>query len=283
MRAVALPVRRREALAVGRDVAAALRRHRLGTHAGAVAFRVLVSLVPLALLGIGVLGAFGLESVWRDSISPTLHHHLSPAVARALDDTTNRIFRHDGAGLLVLAAALVVWNTLRAVREVEHALDEIHEQEGRRPAVPAFVAALVLSVAVDLLVVTALLAVVLPPRLVAHGAGHDALTVARWPAGVVLLWIAVTLLLRYAPGERPDLSWASAGSAVVVGGWLGASLVFGVWSARVANYKTASGTLVALLVLTGYLLALAYLLVLGAQLDETVRRRREGRRGTRRR
>src|SRR5215210_3078955 len=40
-------------------------RHGLATHAAALAFRVLVALVPLTLLGIALLGALGLEDVWR--------------------------------------------------------------------------------------------------------------------------------------------------------------------------------------------------------------------------
>jgi YihY family inner membrane protein len=152
------------------EAVGAIKRHRLATHASAVAFRVLVSLVPMALLGVGLLGAFGLESVWRDSISESLHRHLTSSVARALDDNAERIFRRNGAGLLALASALVIWNTMRAIREIEHALDEIHEQEGRRPALPGFAIGLALAVAVDVLVIATLLAVVVPPRVLDHGA-----------------------------------------------------------------------------------------------------------------
>jgi uncharacterized BrkB/YihY/UPF0761 family membrane protein len=137
---------------------------------------------------------------------------------------------------------------------------------------PALAVGLGLAVAVDLSLIGALLAVVVPPRLVAHGAGHDALEVVRWLFAAALLWVAVTLLVRYAPAERPEARWASAGSAVVVVGWLVSSALFGAWSAYVANYKTAQGTLIAFLVLTGYLLVLAFVFVLGAQLDETLRR-----------
>jgi membrane protein len=252
-----------------------MRRHRLGTHASAVAFRVLVSLIPAALFGIALLGVLGLESVWWDTVSPTLHRNLQGPVAHALDDVTSRIFERNGVGLIAFGAALVLWNTARAMREIEHALDEIHEQEGRRPVGPAFVIGVALACGVDVCVVFAALAIILPPHLVG-GAAKGVLEALRWPAGAILLWVAVTLVFRYAPGQRPDLRWASAGSAAVVLGWLAASALFGVWSAHVANYKTAVGTLTAFLVLTTYVLVLAYVLILGAQLDETLRRREHG-------
>ena len=78
---------RAEVFSVGHDVLSAFRRNRLGTHSTALAYRVLVSLVPLALLGIGLLGAFGLESFWTDSVSPSLHTHLTGPVADAVDYT----------------------------------------------------------------------------------------------------------------------------------------------------------------------------------------------------
>jgi membrane protein len=123
--------------------------------------------------------------------------------------------------------------------------------------------------------VGALLSFVVGPRVVEAGAVHWTLEAARWIVAVVLLWIAVTALFRYAPAERPEMSWASGGSAVVVCGWLLASVLFGVWSTQIANYKTGLGTLTAVLVLTAYTMVVAYVFLLGAQLDELLRRRNE--------
>jgi membrane protein len=265
-----------EALSLGRDVVSAFRRNRLGTHSTALAYRVLVSLVPLALLGIGLLGAFGLDSYWTNSVSPTLHRHLTEQVADAVDDTAYRIFAADSVGLLLFASALLVWNTLRGIRSIEHALDEIHEEERTRSPFGGFLVGLPLAVAVDISLLGAIFVVVAAPRLVSSGFGHDLLVGLRWVGAVALLWVTVTLLIRYAPAEKPEVRWASGGSALVVGGWLAASAAFGFWSASVANYKSATGTLTAFLVLTAYTLAVAYVFVLGVQLDETLRRRQHG-------
>lgn len=272
----ALGGHRRETTEVLRDLLSTFRRNRLGTHATALAFRVLVSLVPLVLLGIGLLGALGQDSYWTNTISPTLHRHFTEPVAAAVDDTAYRIFAADSTGLLLFASALLVWNTLRGIRAVEHALDAIHEQERQRSSLHAFLVGLPLAVAVDLTALGAAFVVIATPHLVESGAGHDVLVGLRWVGAVVLLWLTVTLLIRYAPGEKPEVRWASAGSALVVGGWIASSAVFGFWSASVANYKTATGTLTAFLVLTAYTLVLAYVFVLGAQLDETLRRREHG-------
>src|SRR5439155_10804160 len=59
VRDLSRPVLSASTLDVGRDLLDAAHRHRLGAHAVALAYRVLISLVPLALLSIALMGAFG--------------------------------------------------------------------------------------------------------------------------------------------------------------------------------------------------------------------------------
>ena len=88
------------------------------------------------------------------------------------------------------------------------------------------------------------------------------------------LGLGVGLLLRYGPAEQPEPRWASVGSALVVGGWLAASALFGYWVTSVASYRSAIGSLVAFLVLTTYTLTVSLIFVVGAELDETLRQNR---------
>jgi membrane protein len=97
-------------------------------------------------------------------------------------------------------------------------------------------------------------------------------TVLRWPVAVLLLGLAVALLVRYAPAEHPDPRWASVGSAVIVGGWLLISVAYGVWVRSVASYESATGTLLAFLVLTAYVLAVSAVFLVGVEIDEAARR-----------
>lgn len=268
-------VRGRSGLRLARDLARGAAAHRLPTHASAIAFRILVALVPLALLGAGLLGALGLTDVWDDSVYPQLEQRLTAAASLAANDAAQRIFARGGAWLLVLAAGLVLWNSIVAVSAVRAALNEIHDTDEERPALRRLLVTGGLAVAIDLLLVGALLTVVVGGRVGESGALHVAATVGRWPLCVVLLWAAVALLVRFAPSEQPSAGWASIGSASVVGGWLVASLAFGAWSASVADYTSAVGQLTWFLGLTAYVLALAAILLAGVELDEALRTRRD--------
>jgi membrane protein len=240
--------------------------HELATHAAAIAFRVLVALVPLLLLSVALLGALGLEGTWHDSVAPRLEERLQPQVFRAVDQVAGQILRDGSLLLLLFAGALLLWEIARGVRAVTRALNTIHGVEERRPWRQLALVTLGLSLAVGVCLIAAALATIVGGR-----AGWLA-ALARWPVAVVLLGLAVALLVRYAPTEHPEPRWASLGSGVIVAGWLILSAAFGIWVRDVASYRSATGTLLAFLVLTAYTLAVSAVFLVGVELDETARR-----------
>jgi uncharacterized BrkB/YihY/UPF0761 family membrane protein len=88
--------------------------------------------------------------------------------------------------------------------------------------------------------------------------------------------IAPACSVRYGPAEHPEARWASAGSLAVIGSWILATVGFKWWVSSVANFETATGTLTAFLVLTAYVFVSAAIFLLGAQLDELLRKDARG-------
>jgi membrane protein len=239
--------------------------HNLATHAAAIAFRLLVALVPLTLLGIALLGAFDFRDVWGDEVAPELERRLQLQVFAGLDYVINDILQNPSNGLILFATALLLWHTARGVRSVTRALNTIHEVEDTRSWQRLSLVTLGLSVAVGICLITAVFVTIVGGRM-----GWIAATV-RWPVAVLLLGVAVALLVRYAPAEHPDPKWASVGSAVIVAGWLLLSVGYGIWVRDVASYQSATGSLFAFLVLTAYVLGLSGVFLIGVELDETLR------------
>src|SRR3954452_19324533 len=83
--------------------------HNLLTWASAIAFEVLVGLVPLTLLLFGVLGALDESSVWKKQISPTIKTRLPKPTYDAVNYAAEKILTHASVGLLVFAAVLTIW------------------------------------------------------------------------------------------------------------------------------------------------------------------------------
>src|SRR5439155_1995134 len=50
--------------------------------------------------------------------------------------------------------------------------------------------------------------------------------ILRWPAAAVLVALAFEVIVRWAPAEHRRVRWASLGSALVVVGWIGETVIF---------------------------------------------------------
>src|SRR5919197_4524712 len=263
-------MRRMSARVLIRDFRAAVVQHRLFIYASAVPYRFLVATIPLLLLGLALLGTLGLRSTWEQSIRPAVDPHFQKPVAHAIDYSVEQIFAGNSTGLILFASAWVLWNLTLAVGVVMEALNRIHNVKEARSFRRRAVTAVALAAALGALLVLAVIVMSAAPLI--GGSLHVVFGIGRWVVAPALLALAVGLLFRYAPAERPDTEWASAGSALVVLVWLGASGLF-VWWVTVANYKSASGNLTVLLTITLYLFITSAIFLLGAQLDELLRKK----------
>ena len=253
-----------------RLVAEEFRKRDLLAYASAIAFRGLVALVPLTLLGLGLLGALGYQDVWRETVAPALEGRLTGPVYEGIDYSVEQILSSGTAGLIAFAAALLLWDLVWAVGAVMSALNRIHDVEEGRSGRRRLLVRVWLAGVVGVCLIGAALAVLAAPKL-ADGALDVVVGIGRWIVGVTLLGLAVGLLFRYAPAERPQAKWASAGSVLVIASWIVASLLFRLYVTTVADFETAVGSLTVFLVLTAYVFTSAAIFIVGAQLDELLR------------
>ena len=268
--------------AQARPLRSAFGEHRLWIYTSAIAFRGLVAAVPLSLLGIGLLGLLGLEDVWDDSLAPAVQRRVTQPVFEGIDYTVERIFATGKVPLIAFASALALWHLALGVRTATDALNRIHDVDESRPFLRRVATAVALALAIAACLVASGLVVTVAPR-VGSGAADAALGLVRWLVAAALLALAVGLVVRYAPAERPSARWASAGSLFVIAVWIAATLLFRVWVESIANFKTPIGALTALLVVTAYLFVSAGIFLAGVQLDELLRKSSAGRGRSRRR
>jgi membrane protein len=235
---------------------------------------VLVSLVPLTLLGLAFLGALGVEDVWRSEIGPAVAERVRPAVFAGIDDTVEQVFARSALPLIAFASLLALWHVARGMRLVMKALNAIHGVKEARDVKRLLLTDLALSVALIAVVACSFLLVTVLPRAVDGGLASVGLRIGAWLAAGVLLGGVIGVLVRYAPAERPEVRWASAGSLAIVVAWVVATAGFAWWAGSVANYKSAAGVLLAFLVLTTYVLVSTSIFLVGVQLDELARKAR---------
>jgi membrane protein len=262
---------RLRALELARTIAADFGRHRLMTYSAALAFQALLALVPLTMLGLGILAAAGESEVWRESIAPHIEGRVTEPVFAAIDFSVERLLESESVGLIAFSFVFALWYLTLSVRAVVEALNAIHDVNDHRPFVRRLVITVGLAVAVGACVVATVLVLAFAPAI-SGGALDTLFSVGRWIVAALLLALAVGLLMRYAPAERPEKRWASAGSLLVIGVWIVASFLFRFYAASLADFTSPIGTLTAFLVLTAYVFTTAAIFLVGAQLDEILRR-----------
>lgn len=252
-----------------------LSEHELPIYASAIAFRALISVIPLALLGLGLLGALGLQSTWHNSIAPAIKPRVLGPVYDGINASVEKILTSGTAGLIAFASALALWDLSVGMAAVMRALNRVHDVEEDRSTRRRIGVAVGLAAGVGACVIAATLLLIVAPR--AGGSFHVLLGIMRWLLAPLLLGLGVWLLFRFAPAQKPEARWASVGSLLVIVVWIVATVLFRLWVTYVANFKSAVGSLTGLLLVTLYFFVSSAIFLVGAELDELLRKETRGR------
>jgi YihY family inner membrane protein len=258
--------------------AEAFRKHRLLTYAWAIAMRAFIGLAGLTFLTLALLGATGHREVWQRHVAPTIEPKLTHPTYVAINAAVEKIFASHSAGLIAFASVYAVWQVSGAVRAVMDALNAMIGRDERRSVLYRIGLSVALAVVVIALIACAVFVVAVSSKLLGSSGGvwHWLVAVLRWPAGAVFLGVAVGIVARFAPVEHRGGRWASIGATVIVAAWLVESALYAWYLKDFADYKTASGNLLLLLVVTTYLYISSIVFLVGAQLDEFLRQDAKG-------
>jgi membrane protein len=259
-----------------RAVVAGFKENDLLTYASAISFQVFFALVPLALLALGLLGTFGLSEWWSTDAAHTVRENVSGPVYHVVNDTVRKILAHRQLFWVTLGAAIAVWEVSGAMRATMQVLNSVYGVEEKRSFWRKLWESIVLSTAVTFMLLLAAAVVKVGPgaarSLVGHGALVSVLSfLASWGAAVALLFLVVTIVVRYAPATRRPVRWVTFGGVLVIAGWIAMSLLYGFYITSLANYASVFGSLAVLMVTLSYIYLSAIVFLSGAQLDSLIR------------
>jgi membrane protein len=242
------------------------------TYASAISFRVLFAVVPLTLVGLGLLGAFGLTEVWSSDVAPKVQDQTSAAAFQVIDQTVRQVLEQKQAFWATAGALIAVWEVSGAMRAIMTALSRIYGRDDERSFRERFPKSIGLATLVTALLLGAVAAVTVIPRVLDGFGG----TVLGWLAGIVLLFAAVGSIVRLAPERDRPLKWVSFGSVLVIVGWVAASLLFRWYVSSVADYGSIFGSLSIVMIAFAYVYLSTIVFLTGLQLDALIRQEAEG-------
>jgi len=255
----------------------AVEGNQLFVYASAIAFRIFLAVIPFALAVLAFLGAIGRPDVWQERVAPEIQPRLSPSAFELVDRTARSVLESHRGFWLTVGVVLAVWQVASALRAAMHALNDVYEARQtrgdrslRRRLLVSNALAVVVIGAFALVALTLQAEAFLADR-VGGGAVVTALTgTARWIVAMALMLFVVALLIGTVPERDVPAPWLGAASILVVGLWLGASALFGLYAA-LAGAGTVFGGVAFLVVAGAYLYVAASAFLVGAQLDALVR------------
>jgi membrane protein len=258
-----------------RDVVRSFQDNGLTNFASAIAFRVVLALVPFLLFLLALLGFLDLEEVWRSDVAPEVKENASEAAFKLIDDTVRQMLSQRRLWWLTAGLALTLWELSAAARVTMVALDRVYGYLRRRGLLELLPRSLALGAAMGACVVSAIAVVRFGPLLTGELDGILSVLsfLIRWLVAAAVLGLGVGLVVRFGPATRQPVPWVSFGTGLVLVSWVVTSIAFGAYAGYVASYTSVFGHLASVFVLLLYLWLSANAFLVGIQVDACVRER----------
>lgn len=252
------------------------------SHARSLAY--LMSLVAIE----GMIGVVGLASVLHKGgltkmIDATIRRMVPGPASRELTTAVTQAHlvaaHHQYTALLFGAiGGLIVATT--AMAQLERGFNRIYGIEQDRPTWKKYGIAFLLALSVGTLISGAFVSLVLGGELFVSIHNHmltSIWTAARWPFGLVLTAIAVTVLFRWSPRRRqPGLSWLAFGAGISVLLWGLVTVGLGFFYSSSSSFGKTYGALAGLVALLVWSLLSSVSLFYGAAVAAQLEAQRIG-------
>jgi len=255
-------------------------------HAAALTYYCLMSLFPVALLSLSLLGLLGQYPATYNSIIGYLRDVAPADVVDPLNSALRSALRQQGTAVagVAISVGLMLYGTTGALEGARRALNVVFEIEsGRSFARRKSIDIAFTFVLIALCIVTAVLVFVggsFAADLLGFAGFGSTVTevwgVARWPAAVVVAMLTFSLIYYVVPDvQHRGFRYLTPGAAVGVAIWLAVSLGFSFYISRIAEVGAIYGSFAGAIVLVGWLWLTNVAMLIGAELDAEIERQHE--------
>ncbi len=255
-------------------------------HAAALTYYALMSLFPLLLLAVSLLGVLGEFPSTYNAIVGHLQGVVPAVTLAPLTAAVKAALRDRGtaAAALAVAVATALYGGTGYLEAVRRALNVVFEaQHGR-----SFVRRKLTDVA-SLFVLLALLLTTLVLVFAAGGVAHRVLgpeaasvwRIARWPGAFASALLVFSFIYYVTPDVRHrGFRWLMPGAFAGVAVWLMASAGFSEYLANFKSFNVTYGSFAAAIILLVWLWLTNLALLLGAEINAQIERANEIAEGT---
>jgi membrane protein len=275
MASMTQPARGAAAKAFVTDLVGAILRDNLLDYAGSVAFSSILAIFPFLLFAVALAGLV-IDPRTLDTLVVEVHRIAPAAVADILTDRLNALTTGTRPGLLTLGAVGAIWAASSAVAALATAFNVAWGVRETRPFWKTRGIAVLVTVAGTVLFIAASALAIAAPAL-AGVVGPVGLVILwlRWPVAALIILLIVAALYRVLPNVEQPFRLVSPGSVTTVVAWAITSVGFSVYVGHFGNYDVVYGSLGGVIVLLLWMWISALVVIVGAEINAVLGRRRE--------
>lgn len=240
-------------------------------RASELAYSFILAIFPLFIFFIAIFGLSASRGTQlRENLMLYLGRVLPPSAYQVVSHTITEISRSSGGGKLTFGILLALWFASGGTAAMMSTLNDAYRVREGRSLIRARLTAIVLTIALACLVISALCVVLLGNYVAGEigsrlHLGHlvvGAWTIGQWVLAVLFVIISFSLIYFYGPDlKEQHWYWITPGSVFGVLLWLAASFAFRYYLHFFNNYNRTYGSLGAVIILLiwFYVTGLAFL------------------------
>jgi membrane protein len=251
-------------------------------RASELAFSFLLALFPLLLFMLALFGLFASRSSQlQSSLLSHIAHFLPPAAFQLLSGITIELARNASTGKLTFSIVLALWFGSGGMSSMISTLNAAYRVRESRSWIRVRLIALGLTVAISILLLTALFILLAGGNIIDWIGARLHLRSfvvifwkgVQWAAAVLFVMLSFSMIYYSGPSlVKRHRYWGTPGSVFGAFLWLAASMGFRVYLHFFNTYTAVYGSLEAVMILLIWLYAAALSFLIGAKIDAEIER-----------
>ncbi|HVB89275.1 MAG TPA: YihY/virulence factor BrkB family protein [Beijerinckiaceae bacterium] len=250
-----------------------------------VAFYALLAIFPALAILVSIYAIFSDPSKVGSQLS-ILSGLLPPEAFKLITTGVQSFVAKSGSAkndfALIIGLVFALWSARSGMSSLMTGLNIAYEESEKRSFIMQTLISLALTIGAIVAVVVSIAAVAILPAVLAliptNAFISALLSWGRWPLLVVLALLGIAVVYRFAPCRtNPRWRWISIGSAVAAVLWLISSALFSFYVSHFSSYDGAYGSIGAVVVLLMWLWLTTVVVLIGAETDAELEKRRSAR------
>ncbi len=249
-------------------------------RAAQLSYYFLLALFPLLLFLTSVIGLImGSGTGLRHSLFNYLGKVLPPSASELVSTTMFEVSAASSGGKIWFGILAALWAASTGMGAISESLNVAYHVKETRPWWKQRLIAVVLTLALGLLIISALMIVLYGGRIADGLTNHFALgggfalawKILQWPIVLVFLFVGFALIYSWAPDLRDqNWRWITPGSLIAVVLWLLVSFGFRLYLHYFNSYSKTYGSLGAVIILMLWFYFTGAAILIGGEVNSDI-------------